>query len=162
MTGFANAVEIILRHEGGDSDHPADPGGFTKFGISKRAYPQIDIPHLTIEEAKAIYRRDYWDRCRCDELPYALSLPLFDAAVNCGPFKAIVFLQAALGVAADGAIGAKTIEAARALDADGCERVLVDMMTRRLKHYAALPMFDVFGRGWFRRSLETFLAAVHE
>lgn len=158
--GFADAVEIILRHEGGDVDHPADPGGRTRYGISKAAYPQLDIANLSVDQAKEIYRRDYWLASRCDAMPYMLALPVFDAAVNCGPRRAATFLQYALNVRADGLIGPKTLAAIEALDEDGRERVLIDMLALRCKHYAGLATVRDFGRGWFRRTLETFRAAL--
>lgn len=157
---FADAVELVLQHEGGTSDHPADPGGLTRYGISRAAYPHLDIANLSVDQAKEIYRRDYWLASRCDAMPYMLALPLFDAAVNCGVRRAATFLQYALNVRADGVIGPKTLAAVDALDEDGRERVLIDMLALRCKHYGSLPTVRDFGRGWFRRTLETFRAAL--
>lgn len=160
MSGFSDAVEIILHHEGGDSYHPSDPGGLTRYGISSSAYPKLDIRNLSLEQAKGIYLSDFWLRCGCDRLPYPLALGTFDAAVNCGVLRASRWLQSALNVLADGAVGPKTIAAADKLDADGIDRALIDMTALRCRHYATLEMVGTFGRGWFRRTLETFRAAL--
>lgn len=67
---------------------PEDPGGETKYGISKRAYPRLDIKNLTLEDASAIYKRDYWNAAGCDDLDDSLALVVFDTAVNCGVGRA--------------------------------------------------------------------------
>lgn len=84
---FEEAVEFVLAYEGGYVNDPNDPGGETNFGISKRAYPNVDIKNLTREDVIDIYRRDYWDRCRCGELPSGVDLdgvigPITLAAAN--------------------------------------------------------------------------------
>lgn len=154
MTHFLRALDIVLQHEGGYVDHPTDPGGETKYGISKRAYPYEDIRGLTVDRAAVLYRRDYWDRCRCDELPWPLSLYVFDAAVNQGAVRAITTLQRTLDVRADGVIGPITL--AKASNAD--ESVHARYMAERAVHYASLSTFDTFGRGWMRR---LFITVAH-
>ena len=77
-------MDFVLSAEGGLVDDGSDPGGLTKFGISQRAYPNLDIRELTIEGAKALYRKDYWNRFSCDKLPPGIALLVFDAAVNQG------------------------------------------------------------------------------
>ena len=59
---FAKAIAFTLQREGGHVNDPDDPGGETNFGLSKRAYPYLDIAGLTLDQATHIYRRDYWDR----------------------------------------------------------------------------------------------------
>lgn len=143
---FALAFQWVLGAEGGYSNDPDDPGGETKFGISKRAYPTVDIAALTKEQAETIYRRDYWDRCRCGEFPLQVGFALFDAAVNQGARQAVVLLQRALRVAQDGIVGPATIAAAmRAVPGD----VLLDYLSHRAAHYAQLN--EKFHRGWFMR-----------
>lgn len=88
---FDKAVEFVLKYEGGYIYHPADPGGETNFGISKRAYPQLDIKNLTAEHAKNIYRYDYWQKAGCEKLDWPLSLIVFDTAVNMGLARAAEF-----------------------------------------------------------------------
>ena len=81
MTSFDNAFDRVIGHEGGYVNNSKDPGGETKYGISKRAYPTLDIKSLTLADAKAIYKRDYWDRAQCDALPPGVAFDVFDAAV---------------------------------------------------------------------------------
>lgn len=144
---FDRAIEIVLEIEGGYVNHPDDPGGETKYGISRRAYPHENIRELTLEQAAALYRRDYWDRCRCGELPWPLALCVFDSAVNQGVVKAITLLQKAVNVKQDGVIGPVTLLKARQAGQD----VSALFMAERALHYASLPTFSTFGRGWMRR-----------
>ena len=82
--GFEPAVELILKHEGGYVNHPDDPGGETNFGIAKRSYPNLEIDKLSEDDAKRIYKEDYWDKVRGDQLHPAVALMVFDTAVNMG------------------------------------------------------------------------------
>lgn len=107
---FSNYIEHILNAEGGYVNDPLDNGGETNFGISKRAYPNLDIKNLTIEQAKDIYHRDYWLKAKCDRLPNELQAIHFDSAVNHGVSRAVKLLQKAIGtVKVDGIIGFQTI-----------------------------------------------------
>ena len=83
----------IIKVEGGYVNDPDDPGGETKYGISKRAYPKLDIKNMTKDLAREIYKRDYWDACGCDDLPPGLDVAAFDAAVNMGRLTAIAILK---------------------------------------------------------------------
>ena len=147
-TWFDQCFEKLIGYEGGYTLDPKDPGGETSWGISKRAYPAVDIKNLTRDGAKDIYKRDYWDRAQCDKLPPTLAFLLFDAAVNSGIGQAIRFLQRAVGVADDGVLGALTLAAVQRLDNESlCARFLgqrLDFMTR-------LSTWDYFGKGWARR-----------
>ena len=95
---FDRAVALVLKHEGGYVNDSRDPGGETRYGISKRAYPDVDILRLTEDEAKAIYKRDYWDTLRPDEIPEPLAICLFDAAVNMGAVTSVRLLQTTLNL----------------------------------------------------------------
>lgn len=151
---FNDAVLVVLKMEGGYAHNINDPGGETNFGISKRAYPQLDIKALTPEAASVIYRRDYWDRLSLRDLPAMLRLPVFDAAVNQGPGFAVGTLQAIVGVQVDGKMGPKTLSAVST-----CEprAILSKYMWRRLERYAANPKWPHFGAGWAARLLEVVL-----
>lgn len=151
---FDKALAIVLRHEGGYVNDPRDPGGETKYGISKRAYPNVDIANLTVEDAAAIYRRDYWDKLRPDELPADLAVVLFDTAVNQGVSRAIRLLQKACGVAQDGVMGPNTIAAANRM-----KDIVVRLSAERAIAYANTANFDTFARGWLRRAIATALEA---
>jgi lysozyme family protein len=116
---FERAVAKLLGDEGGYVNNPEDPGGATKFGISRRDYPNLDIPALTRSEAVAIYYRDWWRHYRYSELPGLIGAKLFDLAVNIGPEHAMKCLQRALRacgrrVEEDGVLGRATITAASA------------------------------------------------
>lgn len=90
---FDTAFERLIGHEGGEVNHPKDPGGHTKYGISKRQYPSVDIAALTLDDAKAIYKRDYWDAIKGDERAYPVAFELFDAAVNHGVGRSLDFFD---------------------------------------------------------------------
>lgn len=148
---FEQAVEHILKHEGGYVFHVKDPGGETNFGISKRSYPTLNIKNLTREQAKEIYRRDYWNVVKCDLLPHYLRLMAFDSAVNQGPQRAIGLLQAALGVSVDGALGVETLKAANNANP---EKLLKAYARVRLNRYCDDRNFATFGEGWTQRLLD--------
>ena len=145
---FDQAFDALISHEGGYVCDPRDPGGETKFGISKRAYPNVDIKALTLEQAKSIYKSDYWDRSQCDSLPPVVAFQVFDTAVNSGIGQSIRFLQRAVGVADDGQVGPLTINAVKRLDA---ETIVVRFNGQRLDFMTKLSTWDVYGKGWVRR-----------
>ncbi len=82
MGDFSRCIDPILAEEGGLSNHPADPGGLTQYGISQRSYPTLDIAALTLDDAQALYRRDYWNPLHGSQLPSGLDLLMLDCAVN--------------------------------------------------------------------------------
>ena len=156
--GFKPAVDRVLRMEGGYVNDPADPGGETKYGISKRAYPAVDIAAMTEDGARAIYKKDYWAACRCDSLPAPLDQLVFDAAVNQGVGAAVKMLQAAVGVRADGQIGPVTLAAARQADVEAPAR----FMTLRAMRYADTPGWARYGAGWMKRLFITMQEAIRD
>ncbi len=158
MTPFEHAIADVFAHEGGYVNDPVDPGGETNFGISKRAYPHEDIRNLTRQRAAEIYRLDYWERLRCDELPPAVAGKLFNVAVNFGRKRAVCMLQEAachMGstLRVDGIMGDKTIAAAKEHDPARLVRVMCD---RQQAQYVALiaknPSLGRFASGWDRRA----------
>lgn len=155
---FAQAVAATLEHEGGYVNDPVDPGGETKFGISKRAYPGENIAALTRERAEAIYLRDYWRPLQCDSFVAPVAFKLFDLAVNIGKRRAVYLLQDAicdLGrvVAVDGVVGPQTILGALACDSS---RLVGLMCAKQHAHYENLirrnPSLQRFAAGWARRA----------
>lgn len=149
---FDQAFHALLGHEGGFVDHPKDPGGATCWGVTERvarangyAGPMQALP---VGVAKAIYRKDYWDPVRADELPAAVRYAVFDAAVNSGVRQSIKWLQRALGVADDGMLGAQTLAAAAAADGHALKGRLLGT---RLQFMTDLPTWPAFGKGWARR-----------
>ena len=174
MSGFDRAFVIVTGHEGGFGADQNDPGNWTggevgkgelrgtKFGISAAAYPTVDIANLTLDVAAAIYRRDYWDRIGGDSMPPALALLVFDAAVNNGIERAIVWLQSAVGAEVDGRLGPATLarvaEAKRDMDTVS---LCAEFNARRLLFMSGLPTWKAFGLGWARRlSLLPYQSAV--
>lgn len=152
---FEIAIAFVLGEEGGYVDDPADKGGATCYGISQRAYPDINIETLTLEAAKAIYYQDYWLPCRCDQLPAAAACLVFDTAVNMGKVMAVWFLQHALRVTADGILGPVTLHAA-------CVQApltyVSDYLSRRALRYHEIACKEDsqrrFVRGWLKRTYE--------
>ena len=102
---FEACMAEVFKHEGGYVNDPHDPGGETNMGISKRSYPKENIRGMTRARAAQIYRKDFWDKLKCDDLPAGLDLVAFDAGVNSGPARGAKWLQQAVGVTADGKIG---------------------------------------------------------
>jgi len=154
---FIEAMRVIFKNEGGYSNNPLDPGGETKFGISKRAYPNVDIKNLTLDSAAVIYKRDYWDKIKGDALPYPVALLAFDVAVNSGPDESAILLQKAVDVVQDGKIGPKTIEAVLK---HNLPDLVNEFSTYRMLYYFSLSNFKIFGKGWTKRSFDTHAEAV--
>jgi lysozyme family protein len=149
---FDAAFDVLLKHEGGYSDHAADPGGKTRYGVTEAVAREVgyrgDMRELPVDLAKKIYKDRYWDAVKADQLPPALRYALFDAAVNSGPGQAVKWLQRALGVKDDGAIGPQTIAAANAGNPDALR---MRMLSQRLKFMAGLSNWPSFSRGWALR-----------
>jgi lysozyme family protein len=152
---FDAAFERLVGHEGGYVNHPADPGGETKYGISKSSYPREDIRGMTLARAKEIYRRDYWGPAGCDAVPDAIKFDLFDAAVNSGVRQGVKFLQGAVGATQDGVLGPKTLQA---LGSTPPERLVMRFNALRLLFMAELTTWPSFGRGWARRVAQNLLS----
>ena len=149
---FNRAFDLLITHEGGFSNHPDDPGGATMYGITEvvaRAEGYTGpMRELTLDFAKQVYRKRYWDACRCDQMSDVLRYPLFDAAVNSGPGQAIKWLQAAVGVKADGAIGPVTQQA---VNMAAPQPTRQKMIGNRLRFMTQLSNWPSFSKGWARR-----------
>lgn len=158
------AIRNVIEYEGGFGNDRRDAGNWTggrvgagelkgtKYGISAAQYPDLDIENLSIEGAIAIYRRDYWDKCQCDELPPALAAFVFDAAVQHGAGQAShdapAMLQRALGINDDGIIGPQTLAAAKKMEP---KRALGSLFVERILHYSNLSTWQVYRKGWMKR-----------
>ncbi len=156
---FDKALAAVLHHEGGFVNHPADPGGMTNLGCTKKVWEEWVGRSVTEAEMRALkpsdvaplYKARYWDKVRGDDLPSGVDYAVFDAAINSGPGRAAKWLQEVAGVPADGAIGPKTLAAVRAKPA---AEIVEDYSARRLAFLQALPTWATFGRGWGRRVSE--------
>ena len=156
MKNFNEIIEKVLEHEGGYVNDPKDLGGETKYGITKRFYPDVDIKNLTVEQAKEIYKKDYWDRNRVESLPQNLWHIYFDMCVNMGKRTAVKVLQRAAvnkgkDIEVDGGLGPMTIGALKGVELDRVRayrvKFYVDLITDK-------PEQEKFFLGWFRRATE--------
>jgi len=149
---FDTAFALLLGHEGDFSDHPDDPGGKTRFGITEAVARQAgytgSMRDLPVDLAKRIYLERYWKPVRADDLPPGIRYVMFDGAVNSGPAQATLWLQRALGVQADGVIGPKTLAAAYA---QPHETLRLSILAQRLRFMTGLTNWPAFSRGWARR-----------
>jgi len=114
MSNFSKCLKLVLHHEGGYVNHPKDPGGETNMGVTKRVYEEFggtkDMKDLEFEDVMPIYKKNYWDRVKADDLPAGLDLCVFDFGVNAGTGRAAKYLQSLVGATADGAIGPNTLK----------------------------------------------------
>lgn len=153
---FARVMPEILAHEGGYADHPRDPGGATKFGITHttlaswrgRPVSKADVRALTTGEATQIYETRYWRVIKGDALPYGVDYAVLDFAINSGPGRAASHLQKVLGVAQDGIIGPVTL---KALFGMGRATVINRLCDSRLAFLRGLSNWPTFGKGWAAR-----------
>ena len=150
MTRAEKFIRIVLLSEGGSkyTNDPKDDGGETKYGISKKAFPRVDIKNLTEEDAISIYKKKYYDPCKCDLFnDELLALHVFDFGVNAGISRAIKTLQSVMGIKADGIIGKQTIEKANSGD-----YVKLYMDARKAFYYSiGVGLNNKFIKGWINR-----------
>jgi lysozyme family protein len=161
---FQTALEHLLKSEGGFTNDPRDPGnklpdgraGCTMLGVTQASWEafigkrttQEKMQQLTPEDVAPIYRKKYWDAVSGDELPTGLDYLMFDFAVNAGPGRAIKVMQSALGVAVDGVIGRKTMQAINESDPTSLIETFSDS---KMDYYRTLITFQTFGKGWTNR-----------
>lgn len=148
MSAFPMMIDRILGHEGGYVNDPADPGGETNWGISKRAYPSVDIRALTKDQAIEIYHKDYWTPLRLEGFADGVAYQLLDSAVNSGIGQSIRFVQRAVGVADDGVAGPVTLSALAG--ADESDMIML-FLAERLEFMTKLKNWPNHGKGWARR-----------
>lgn len=151
MSEFNRAIKYVLKHEGGLVNDPADPGGLTNRGITKRDYPHLDIVNLTEAETIEIYRRDYWRPVYDEMTDKDAACKVFDMAVNMGHSRAHKLLQRAVGALDDGVFGPATLAAANA-----CHNLTERLCKQQADFYRLLasrrPALNKFLRGWLRRA----------
>lgn len=147
---FSVVFTRIIGTEGGYVNSPNDPGGETKFGISKRSYPNVDIRNLNVDGAKAIYFADFWQKLCLGTMPVGLDEFIFDFAVNSGVGRVARLLQNAVGVLPDGAVGPKTVAAVQSASAAKVARLL--FVERAIIFASAKPnVFEENCHGWYAR-----------
>lgn len=155
-SNFAQAIALVLASEGGFVNDPLDPGGATNLGITLatlrvyrgRATSVADVKALGKDEAGLIYRRNYWDAVKADQLPPGVDYAVFDFAVNSGPATAAKHMQACLSIIEDGVVGPLTLKAAyQVRSAD----LIASLCAKRLVFLKGLPTWSRFGAGWSAR-----------
>tara|TARA_R110000868_G_scaffold140975_1_gene357024 strand:- start:483 stop:992 length:510 start_codon:yes stop_codon:yes gene_type:complete len=162
---FNKCLTMLLHHEGGFVNHPKDPGGMTNLGVTKAVYDkwvgreatEQEMRDLTPEDVAPIYKKNYWDRVKGDDLPSGVDWACFDWAVNSGSGRPAKALQRCVGATPDGAIGPMTL---RAVADNEPKRLVEGVYTQRQKFYENLNTFETFGRGWTRRNKETLDSAL--
>ncbi|MFL9934279.1 glycosyl hydrolase 108 family protein [Paraburkholderia sp. RL18-103-BIB-C] len=166
MNGYTDAFTAVVGAEGGYTTDPRDPGNWTggkcgagvcngtKYGVSAATYPTVDIAGLTLDQAQAIYKRDFWDRLQGDQLDPDLAFQVFDAAVNCGAGTAAKWLQRAARASVDGVIGAQSVAAIRVIEP---WRVAMRLNAYRLLSNAQAGTFATYGKGWSVRVANNIL-----
>ena len=163
---FDTIMDHVFESEGGYVDHPSDPGGPTNMGITIHTMKALqmdldmdgdidrdDVRLVTRPIAESIYKSMYWKPVKADLLPSGLDLVLVDAAINSGPRASVRWLQRALGVKADGALGPVTLGAVRA--SQSLSELIKDTIQERLNSVRSFRNYDVFGRGWENRIAST-------
>ncbi len=155
---WLDAIQTVLKHEGGIVDHEHDPGGLTNMGISSRSYPNVDIRNLTQQEAMDIYYKDFWLRFRIDELPLNIRKIVFDGVVNMG-MGMIKVLQTTVNrkggkLKVDGRIGKNTIKYTNKFKPEPDR-----LRAYRVRYYINLirrnPRLESFYYGWYKRAIAT-------
>ena len=164
ISNFETALAHVLQSEGGYVNNPKDPGGMTNLGCTKAVWEEFvghpvseaDMRGLTPADVAPLYKRKYWDKVSGDLLPSGLDYAVFDAAINSGPGRAAKWLQQAVGVAADGAIGPATLAAVAAVPV---QDLIAQYNDQRLQFLATLPTWGTFGKGWGNRVAQVQAAA---
>lgn len=163
---YDTALQAVLEHEGGYVNHPEDPGGATNKGVTQKVYDAWrkrlglrtrSVKSIEAAEVAEIYRGQYWNAIRGDELPAGVDYAAFDYAVNSGVVRAAQHLQEIAGAKVDGHIGLMTLAAVGKLKASDAVNKLCD---RRMRFLRALRTFPTFGKGWTRRVSEVRAAAL--
>lgn len=159
------SFQMVLKHEGGFVNNPKDPGGATNLGVTKKVWEDYvghqvsldDMKALTPEMVKPLYKKNYWDKIKGDQLPSGVDYAAYDLAVNSGTGRAAKYLQKIAGVPDDGVIGPKSMDAIMSCDPEQTVDALCDM---RLDFLQKLPTWETFGKGWGRRVSEVKAKAI--
>ena len=163
MADFEKSIEVILKHEGGFVNHPSDPGGATNKGITFALFkryakalsilPTVDsLKNLTIDQAKFIYREEFWDKMQGDQInDQQLATLILDGFVNMG-FRALKIAQTEAGAKPDGAFGPQTIQMINSANSKVLFNGIKDSRIIYYKHLAKIkPKMIVFLNGWLNR-----------
>ena len=158
-SNFDKCLKMLLVHEGGYVNNPADPGGETNLGVTKRVWQEWvghdvsekEMRNLTPLMVSPLYKRKYWDACHADELISGLDYAVFDVAVNSGVGRAIKLLQSCVGATPDGGYGSITAALVQKAQQEDPARLIELYCAKRLEFLESLKTFATFGKGWSRR-----------
>jgi hypothetical protein len=164
-SNFKQALEYLVKSEGGYVDNPKDPGGRTNLGVTQKVWEswvgresnEKEMRSLTKANVEPLYKRKYWDACRCDDLPTGLDYLVFDFAVNAGVGRSAKTLQSCVGVSVDGQIGNQTIEATKKIAPSD---LIEQFSEAKINFYKSLVTFPTFGKGWLNRVEEVKTTAL--
>lgn len=168
---FEKAFELVIGHEGGFTDDPDDRGNWTggrvgegelkgtKYGISAMSYPHLDIKNLTAEKAMEIYKKDFWDAGRIDEMPSVMRFQFFDAMINHGLRNASKIAQRAVNASDDGYIGPKTLEKMKRAES---AEMLANFAAYRILFYTDIKTFSKYKKGWVKRAVNNLKIGLTE
>jgi len=154
------ALKEVLRYEGGFVDHPKDPGGRTNKGITQNVYNSWrrsrglnikDVKTINDTEVELIYRQNYWNPIKGDELPSGIDFALFDYAVNSGVSRAVKHLQEILKLNPDGILGPLTLKAIKDYYFSKGDNLPILLSNRRMRFLQGLKTWPTFGKGWYNR-----------
>lgn len=148
-TGFDDAFKVVIGEEGGLVNNPKDKGGLTKYGIAQKFHPNVDVENLTLDQAKEIYKKQYWDKYNLESFPAGERSEIFDMVVN-SPVRATKAIQRATGTTPSGKLGKATREAMRSYKGD----LGRDSRYEYIKSLASESKdWTEFGNGWANRYL---------
>lgn len=168
---FLTYFDRLIGSEGGLSLAYDDPGNWTsgrvgvgtlkgtKYGIAANTYPDLNIRDLTLDQARQIYFRDWWERLGADDMHPAIAFQVWQFAINAGMGTAKRGLQFAVGVAQDGQVGPVTLAAVKAMPLND---ILMRLCAFELQHYTALTIWPTYGKGWARRVAQSLLYAAQD
>ena len=154
MSDFEKCLDLVLKSEGGWVNNPADPGGETNLGVTKRVWEEYvghavqSLKKLTKDDVAPLYELKYWRPCYCEVLPRGLDFVVFSMGVNAGPGRSDKVLQQSIGCVPDGVIGPRTREL---ISASNSANLIAKFSEARREYYRSLKTFPIFGKGWLAR-----------
>jgi lysozyme family protein len=153
-SNFQECLDLVLKSEGGWVNNPADPGGETNLGVTKRVWEEYvghavkTMKSLTKDDVAPMYELKYWRPCYCEVLPRGLDFVVFSMGVNAGPGRSVKLLQQSIGCVPDGVIGPRTREL---ISASNSANLIAKFSETRREYYRSLKTFPIFGKGWLAR-----------
>ena len=153
-SNFQECLDLVLKSEGGWVNNPADPGGETNLGVTKRVWEEYvghavkTMKNLTKDDVAPMYELKYWRPCYCEVLPRGLDFVIFSMGVNAGPGRSVKLLQQSIGCVPDGVIGPRTREL---ISASNSANLIAKFSETRREYYRSLKTFPIFGKGWLAR-----------